>query len=205
VACDLPNGSLTVARGRHRTCPAAPRSRSRPLRVRDGKPRPYRRDRDRGMLASPRAHPPHHHSVRTFWRIAHNPRARAICDRAWTRRASPAALFLRIRRILSGREIDRSIGKASGMRTICPTRAACGSGNHSFAMRSSPHEGFSCATLRIRSLELRRNRRSASLTLPTPVNLEAQAVPTDEGFRRHDGQSAAPIETAAEPQQSQAR
>jgi hypothetical protein len=42
-------------------------------------------------------------------------RARAICTRAWTRRASPAALFLRIRRNLSGREIGRSIGKASGI------------------------------------------------------------------------------------------
>jgi hypothetical protein len=28
---------------------------------------------------------------------------------------------------LSGREIGRSIGKASGTATICPTRAACGS------------------------------------------------------------------------------
>jgi hypothetical protein len=51
---------------------------------------------------------------------------RGICDHAWTRRASPAALFLRIRRILSGREIGRSIDKARGIGTICLTMAARG-------------------------------------------------------------------------------
>jgi hypothetical protein len=40
---------------------------------------------------------------------------------------SPAALFLRIRRNLSGREIGRSI----------PTRAACGSADDPFPIRDS--------------------------------------------------------------------
>jgi len=54
-------------------------------------------------------------------------------------------------------------------------------------------------------LELQRNPWPARLAFPTPEQLEALAVPMDEGSRRHDGQSAAPIETAAEPQQGQAR
>ena len=53
-------------------------------------------------------------------------------------------------------------------------------------------------------LELRRNPRPARLAFPTPEQLEALAVPTDEGFGRHDGQRAAPIEPAAEPQEGQA-
>ena len=53
-------------------------------------------------------------------------------------------------------------------------------------------------------LELRRNPRPARLAFPTPEQLEAHAVPTDEGFRRHDRQRAAPIEPAAEPQEGQA-
>ena len=36
-----------------------------------------------------------------------------------------------------------------------------------------------------------------------PEQLEALAVPTDEGSARHDRERAAPIEPAAEPQESQ--
>jgi len=53
-------------------------------------------------------------------------------------------------------------------------------------------------------LEVRRNPRPARLAFPTPEQLEALAVPTDEGFGRHDDQCAAPIEPAAEPQEIQA-
>ena len=77
--------------------------------------------------------------------------------------------------------------------------------NNSSAMRSSPHEGFSRAILRIRTLEVKRNRRAARLAFATPVKPEAPAVPTDEGSGCHDGQGAAPIEPATEPQQGQAR
>ena len=52
--------------------------------------------------------------------------------------------------------------------------------------------------------ELQRNPWPAGLAFPVPVKLEAFAVPTDKGFGRHEGQSAAPIEQAAEPQQRQA-
>jgi hypothetical protein len=46
------------------------------------------------------------------------------------------------------------------------------------------------------SLELRGNRRSARLALPTPVKLEALAVPMDEGSRR---------QTVRAPRQSKQR
>ena len=54
-------------------------------------------------------------------------------------------------------------------------------------------------------LELRRNSWPAGLAFPTPEKLEALAVPTNESSRGHDGQSAVPIEPAAQPQQVQSR
>jgi len=71
-----------------------------------------------------------HHPVRWVSAFSENrsksARVRAICDRAWTRRASTAALILRIRRNLSEREISRSIGGAGGIGRIYPAKAACG-------------------------------------------------------------------------------
>jgi hypothetical protein len=56
------------------------------------------------------------------------------------RESAPVALFLGIRRILSGRQIGRSIGKASGIGTICRTNAAGGSADdlHSRREESLP-------------------------------------------------------------------
>jgi hypothetical protein len=41
------------------------------------------------------------------------------------------------------------------------------------------------------------------LAFPTPEKLEASAMPTDEGLRRHDRQCVSPIEPAAEPHERQ--
>ena len=56
-----------------------------------------------------------------------------------------------------------------------------------------------------KTLEVWRDRRPAKLTFPTPVKLEAPAVPTDQGSGRHDRQGAFPLEPGAEPQEGQAR
>ena len=67
-----------------------------------------------------------HHTVLHFSDISENrsqsARERAICDDAWTRRASPAALIGRIRRNLSGSEISRSIGEAGGIGRFTPPK-----------------------------------------------------------------------------------
>src|ERR1019366_10498252 len=47
-------------------------------------------------------------------------------------------------------------------------------------------------------LEVGRNARPARLALLTPEQLEASALPTAEGFRRHHRQCGAPIEPTAE-------
>jgi hypothetical protein len=49
-----------------------------------------------------------------------------------------------------------------------------------------------------RTLEVGRNPRPAGLALVTPEELEALALPTDEGSGRHHRQRAAPIEPTAE-------
>jgi len=43
------------------------------------------------------------------------------------------------------------------------------------------------------------------LAFPTPEQLEALAVPTDESFGPYDGQGASPIKPATEPHQRQTR
>src|ERR1017187_7864584 len=54
------------------------------------------------------------------------------------------------------------------------------------------------------TLEVGRNPRPARLALLTPEELEALALPTDEGSGRHHRQRAAPIEPTAEQYERQA-
>ena len=51
---------------------------------------------------------------------------RPICDRAWTWRASPTALFLRIRRIHPGVKLAGPSVRQAASGRCAPTRAACG-------------------------------------------------------------------------------
>ena len=64
-------------------------------------------------------------------------------------------------------------------------------------------DGFSPAILRI-TVGVPAGYAAGRIGIPAPEKLEAFAMPTDEGFGRHDGQGVSRVEASAEPHEGQA-